>query len=348
MPIQMGTKVPQDREEGRMIAQAIWDHRHSAEVERIEGSSSSFPMTKITFTPAFSISLWHSHNHVSIKSGGHSRQVRVDSMWNDLASVIYDAWSAAQCARMLRTMGLSDEIPGDAIDLGKAPYRFLRGMSFYTGMPTQRMLESRLDAAVADVIARFNPDAEAEAIAVGDGLMALRTYGQGVLEHPQHGITTCAKARFPLTAEAFRTLRDRSLINAISAKPALPAPTMPALGNARASRMMQLCAVAVQHNPMLTDASGTRLAPLVETHVPELVRIHREASLHALPQELERIDDDFSEAMEIVCDAVEEGLAAIRGKTQDDLRTQIAFLRSRHPRQTALTPIGNHQKDIAA
>jgi hypothetical protein len=348
MPIQM-KRIPQDREEAQMIAQAIWDHRHSAEVKTVEGEGSSYAMTHVVFTPSFSIHLSHSHNQATVKSGGHSRRMGVDSAWSDLGSTIYDAWSAAQCARMLRTMGLSDEIPGDAVDLGRIPFRMLRGLCFYSGMPTQRMLENRLDAAAADVIARFNPDEDAKAIALADGLIPLRSYGRGVLEHPQHGITTCTNARFPLTAEAFRTLRDRSLINAISAKPALPAPTMPALGNARASRMMQLCAVAVQHNPMLTDASGTRLAPLVETHVPELVRIHREASLHALPQELERIDDDFSEAMEIVCDAVEEGLAAMRGKTQDDLRTQIAFLRSRHPRQTALTPIeDDRRRTIAA
>jgi hypothetical protein len=322
-----------------VLAQTIWEHRHGLRVERVPGRDGDHGWTRVILSSSLRMSVQDVTGNVQINSGGHTESCGYSSYrWNCPREVLGDAWRAAQTARMLRCLGLSDEIPGDRLDVRPAPSDFsvwaMTGSSKYRGSPTVVLLADRLDRAASKAILEFSPEADSTTISIGDGLIAHRSYRDGILEHPDHGITDRDRSTGCMwrTAKAFRELRDRSLVNAIAVAPALPAPAMPALGNARETRMLQLCAVAVQRDPMLTDASGTLLAPLITRHVPELVERHREASRHALPQDLERIDEEFSSGMEVVCSAIEEGLSAIRDKAHDDLRTQISFLRSRHPR----------------
>lgn len=321
------------------LAQTIWDHRHSMTVEKRRNKTpDGHDWTILTISASLRVDIQDATGCVNVLSGGHLEHCgHPGSDWNCPASVIGDAWRAAQAARMLRTIGLSDDIPNDALEVRCRPGDIRIAMyspsSRYRTNSSYLLLMDRLDEAASAAILEFSPEADATRIAIGDGLFALRNYDQGVLQHEQHGTSSLFGNRFqyPTIAQAFRELRERSLANAMKVAPALPAPAMPALGNARETRMLQLCATAVQKNPMLADASGTLLAPLIATHVPELVKRHREASLHALPQDLARIDDEFSEGMDIVCGAIEEGLAAVRDKAHDDLRTQLSFLRSRHP-----------------
>lgn len=321
------------------LAQTIWDHRHSMTVEKRRNKNpDGHDWTILTISASLRVDIQDATGCVNVLSGGHSEHCgRPSHDWNSPAHIIVDAWRAAQAARMLRTLGLSDEIPNDTLDVRCRPATIMIGLfaasSHYRINPAYLLLMSRLDEAASTAILEFSPEADATRIAIGDGLFALRNYDHGVLQHEQHGTSSQFRSHFqyPMIAQAFRELRERSLVNAMKVAPALPAPAMPALGNARESRMLQLCATAVQKNPMLADASGSLLAPLITTHVPELVKRHREASLHALPQDLARIDDEFSEGMDIVCGAIEEGLAAVRDKAHDDLRTQLSFLRSRHP-----------------
>lgn len=327
-----------------VLAQTIWEHRHSMRVERLPGRGEEQGWTKIVLSPSLIICVQDGTRNVQVNSGGHIESCGYSpSQWDSPRGVLGDAWRAAQTARMLRCLGLSDEIPGDRLDVRPAPSDFsvwaMTASSRYRTSPTLMLLAERLDRAASKAILEFSPEADSTTITIGDGLIAHRSYREGILEHPDHGITDRDRSLGCMwrMGKAFCELRDRSLTNAIAVAPALPAPAMPALGNARETRMLQLCAVAVQRDPMLADASGTLLAPLITRHVPELVERHREASRHALPQDLERIDEEFSSGMEVVCSAIEEGLSAIRDKAHDDLRTQISFLRSRHPQRIEAT-----------
>ena len=326
-----------DRTRPRMIADALWDHRHTLRIVREEKGDRIW--VRVTITDALDVLFTEYRDgsyltQLTTTASGHPstlhRQFSTDP---EGFVLIADAWRAAQASRMLRTMGEPDGIPGDRIE----PRSFRPWDVFIDRrndrLPAYDLLMKRLDAAVATILADFPPDQDASHIDVGNGLMAVRCYDDGLLVHKDHGATTSygPGRHFPLMADAFALLRRRSVEIAVTAKPAIPAPVLPALGNARATRMLQLCGEAIARDPMLTDASGALIAPLLTKHVPELVRVHRESSKHALPQELERIDEDFAEGMDIVCGAVEQALKATRDASRDELRTQLAFLRSRHP-----------------
>lgn len=122
----------------------------------------------------------------------------------------------------------------------------------------------------------------------------------------------------------------------------LPSHTVPTpTGNARAARVMRIARDAVASFPDLRDASGTEIAPLVHKHLPNLLRRHADASAAAPAGEMERIDADLDEGLEAVRAAVEEALAVESGQRRDALRTEIAFLKARHPsRETVLRSIG--------
>jgi hypothetical protein len=107
----------------------------------------------------------------------------------------------------------------------------------------------------------------------------------------------------------------------------LPAPR----GNAQASRVLQLCREAVASEPDLVDASGTPIAPLVNKHLPELMRRHAEAAASAPADQLAAIDAELMTGIEGVRLAVDEALLVSANVKRDALRTQLAFLEMRHP-----------------
>ncbi len=322
------------------IADAMWNARHSLVIRRREKIGDASGVTTVVVNDALSLEMYDGRDFVRVVSSGHEEMLHSyvwHADWNDPVRTLFDAWDCSQWARMLRSMGLTDDIPRMRFGIHSDPSRAKRrwGDTTITGYsnPSSAVLHDRLDKAASDIVDRFSPQADAEGISVGDGLVAIRHYEYGILEHPEHGRTSTSRhlRAFHATAAAFRRLRERSFAIAVQQSPAIPPPALPALGNARESRMLQLCAVAIQRDPLLSDHNGTLLAPLIEKHVPELVERHREAARHALPQDLEDIDAQFSRGMDVVCGAIEEGLSSIRDRSHDDLRTQLSFLRSRHP-----------------
>lgn len=330
------------RSRHRMIADAIWANRHTLEIDHDYGKKVQTTVVKVNpaLTLTFTLQSNDGHLHdVVIRSSGHE-EVIMHAWTQDPEGImlIADAWRAAQASRMLRSLGEDDGIAGDRIEL--APIRLMERIGVTMGvrrLPAYHRLMGRLDAIASSIMIQFPPDVDASHIDIGGGVTVFRHYSHGVIMHEDHGCTSHYGPgdHYPLLAATLRTLRERSLVMAVSNEAPLPPPVVPALGNAHATRMIQLCSEAVRRNPMLTDSKGTLLAPLLDKHIPDLVRIHRDASKTAHPSQLRSIDEEFDQGMEIVCRAMDEGLAILHGGEQDDardeLRRQIAFLHSRHP-----------------
>lgn len=108
-------------------------------------------------------------------------------------------------------------------------------------------------------------------------------------------------------------------------------------GNAQAARVLRLCREAIAAEPDLTDAKGTPIAPLVNRHLPELMRRHAEAAQSAPAEQLAGIDAELMKGIETVRRAVDEALQVSANHKRDALRVQLAFLEMRHPAEDQST-----------
>jgi hypothetical protein len=111
----------------------------------------------------------------------------------------------------------------------------------------------------------------------------------------------------------------------------LPAHLPMPRGNATAARVLRLCREAVAAEPDLTDALGTPIRPLVDQHLPELMRRHAAAGAIAQDSELAGIDAELMEGIDRVRRTVEEALSCSAVTRRQALKTQLAFLELRHP-----------------
>lgn len=138
-----------------------------------------------------------------------------------------------------------------------------------------------------------------------------------------------------LPAEAIhRGLQRRastSLATALGMALDLPAHLPMPRGNAQAARVLRLCREAVAAEPDLVDSLGTPIRPLVDQHLPELMRRHAAASAIAADCDLAGIDADLMEGIDRVKKAVEEALSCSAVTRRQALRSQLAFLELRHP-----------------
>lgn len=148
------------------------------------------------------------------------------------------------------------------------------------------------------------------------------------LLHPVMGIVTIPPE--PIQ-EGMNRYKRRMFADALGIAETMPTRITPPRGNARAARILRLCSDAIEANPKMTDVSGTALAPLVTTHLPELMRIHARAASSAPADQLEAIDTELMEGIERVRRAVEEGLSIDANEKRDELRKQLRFLELRHP-----------------
>ncbi len=331
----------------RLVADALWSNRHGLKVHHDYGKETQTTTIEVNAGLKLVIAMQCNDGllrHIVVETSGHRQFLhKYSGRSGEGVMLVADAWRAAQASRMLRSMGEDDGIEGDRIEM--APLRIFErlGMDLEPRrLPAYQELMARLDAAASNILAEFPPDVDSSHVDMGGGVKAFRCYSQGVLLHPDHGCTSHYGPgdHYPLLAATFERLREDSLLIAVSRKAPLPPPVVPALGNAHATRMIQLCTEAVRLNPMLADSKGTLLAPLIRTHIPDLVRIHRDAARNAHPSELKAIDDEFEDGMAVVCRAMDEGLTLLqketRDESRDELRRQIAFLNSRHPDDRAL------------
>lgn len=137
--------------------------------------------------------------------------------------------------------------------------------------------------------------------------------------------------------EALERRKRSSFANALGLARALPAHLPMPSGNAQAARILRLCREAVAREPDLVDAKGTRIAPLVEQHLPRLMQKHAEAARIAEASELAAIDAELMQGIELVRQALEEALTVSRVDKREALRTELAFLEYRHPAPNLLS-----------
>jgi len=106
---------------------------------------------------------------------------------------------------------------------------------------------------------------------------------------------------------------------------------VPPIGGARVAEIAKLCRHAVELDPELEDSRGVPIRPLVEQHLPELLRRHAAAAQAAHGNERAEIDSDLNQGVEIIRKATEDALGRLSEKRRDDLREQLRFLEMRHP-----------------
>lgn len=150
-----------------------------------------------------------------------------------------------------------------------------------------------------------------------------------LVSHPDIGMVILHGADVEATIEA---RRQRSIGEAFGGE--VPRRIVPPAGNARAAQIITLAARAIELDPEMSDGSGTPIAPLVAKHVPRLLEAHAAAMETATAQSAAGIDMDLDEGLEIVRAAVEEGLSRRARDDHDALRTELEFLRLRHPPAT--------------
>jgi hypothetical protein len=146
------------------------------------------------------------------------------------------------------------------------------------------------------------------------------------VSHPSFGYVGLDGTRID---RAMEQARQKSIEQAFGADAIPAAPTV--TENARVSRVMALARQAVTADPELADRSGTRIAPLVENHLPRLLDAHAKAMRTATGREVADVDDDLARGLEIVRKAVDEALEIGSRDDRDALRTELRFLELRHP-----------------
>lgn len=143
--------------------------------------------------------------------------------------------------------------------------------------------------------------------------------------------------------ETLENRRDHLLLAAFD-ETVEPISSMPVItGNPVAAKEISIARKLIARYPRMKDASGTPIAPLVEEHLPRLLRVHAEAIESATATDdideakLKSIERDFDEGLAVITRAILEGIEAEQKKTRDDLTVEIRFLEARHPSPGVLT-----------
>jgi hypothetical protein len=114
-------------------------------------------------------------------------------------------------------------------------------------------------------------------------------------------------------------------------------------GDVAAMRLATTAEKALAIDPELTDANGGRLDNLIRNHLPHLLAIHQDM-ISAPGADKAEARKMLDEGLEIVAKSVEEAIQRLQGRKADDLRTQIAFLRTRRGDETLSLRIPEQSK----
>lgn len=339
-----------DDELADALARRIWEERDVLhwEDERDQPHSPGVPPTTLRLSDGTTMRIRTMPWHVDVDMAGHRQDLRYYA-----ATTVIRAWRAVQAAGILLEMG-------DAAD----PEMMLRGTPTAVQGLLRRLgrrpkpdyvnVSRRLDAFLAGRVAegatrrvdasyrRADYDgnartAEAMWTDAGDGVMFMQdeqftldgTKRFLAVMHQDWGTTEVPSDR---TRPAMLAKRDEAHVAALT-KNAVPSLPPPASGNARIARVARLCRKAVAMDPDLADRAGSRIAPLVDMHLPALLRIHAEAAATAPAERLADVDMSLESGVETIRQAVEEALLLLHDRRMDEMATQLRFLETRHPQQ---------------
>lgn len=272
---------------------------------------------------------------------------------------IMPAWRTIQVQAVIDTLGLEDLVVREADDDGEIPHdthgqmlaealgRFVEGRAPRVSDRTYLHTHSYRESIGKDDYRYVSKEIEqkSEWLEMGeDVLMRLvvehdRSYrGDGkydsvdnshvFVKHPAVGVL---RLPYKPVADGMEKRRLMSLTTALGVVHELPVHLPMPRGNAQAARVLRLCREAVAVEPDLVDSAGTPIRPLVDQHLPELMKRHAAAAAIAPADELAAIDAELAEGIERVRLAVEDALSTSAVARRTALRSQLGFLALRHP-----------------
>lgn len=330
------------------LARRIWEERDVLHWEdrRDQERSPSVPPTTLKLMDGTTLRISQTPWRVKVDMAGHRQDLEYYP-----ATKVIRAWRAVQALGMLTEMG--DIADPERVLLGEpGPLRRLALKMGRRLKADPLNVQHRLDAMLADRVERevtrridatyrtadFDGNAyDAEVIwhDAGNDVMFIPRIRYGLdgstrhlsVVHPNWGTVEIPSVR---TDRALTDRRDRAHVGALSNQrvPVLPPPPR---GNARIARIARLCRQALALDPDLTDGNGAPIRPLVEKHLPDLMRIHAEAAATAPAETLEDVDMQLERGVETIRRAVEEAVSLLHEKRRQDLATQLRFLEARHP-----------------
>lgn len=337
-----------DDELANALARRIWEERAviHREDERDQPHSPDVPDTTLRLMEGIVLRISRMPWRVRVDMAGHRQDLEYYC-----ATKVVHAWRAAQAAGILIEMG--DAADADTVILGEhGPMCRLKAVLGIAPRPRFENVLVRLDMLLADRVERGltrridqsyrsctlhgEPfDAEITWHDAGDGVLFSRQTrftldgGERYLSvmHPTWGTFEIPSSR---TERALKERRDRAHAGVLAHRPPVALPPPPS-GNARIARVARLCQRAMALDPDLTDGNGAPIRPLVERHLPELLRIHAEAAATAPAERLAEVDADLERGVETIRRAVEEALLLLHDQRRDELATQLRFLETRHP-----------------
>lgn len=333
-------------------ARLLWLHRGSLTVE-LSGPvghggfnpDKSDRNHRITIPSGLMVEINEGSDYVNIASGtGYAEHIKEEAL------CIKRAWQSIQGIAIAETLGI--EVPdysNEPVDLRDVlaeavadmvlrdiPAKIDQTYTMRSNIPCPNSKEGFMTYEVATpwkdlggVWMAYRP----RGAYIGDGkdLLALLHPTMGVLRVPYAPVEKAMERRKRMAfAEALGIAHEQPVH--------LPMPR----GNAQAARVLRLCREAVAAEPELVDAKGTPIAPLVNRHLPELMRRHAEASQSAPADQLAAVDAELMDGIERVRRAVDEALFVSANIKRDALREQLAFLEMRHPDDTQLKPMEDH------
>lgn len=324
---------PQSKD-GADLAETLWKKRHELTIEGDAGNphvhhTSINPTLRIRIDDGTHIPYALSTRTSDQKAGRCSIKYdhRYHSEDDDRARWVLHAWRAVRAARLLVALG-EDAGTGDAplcvprIQWVSKPIIVLAGL--LPRRPTaSELLEDRLDGVLLDRIARMPTDVMASGtFDVGNGVRIDANTCEPIIvvSHDDHGSLT-------LPGRAAQAIVAR--VDAERVHSALRLEAIAVGRDHRIDRVLAICREAVAMDPDMTDASGTPIRPLLDSHLPRLARVQEDlVSTGANHPDMEQETDAV---LGQVIKAVEEGMASHAQERRDALRTELRFLAERHP-----------------
>jgi len=340
------------------VGALLWAHRSTIEVALDHDEKMSEMGRHSDYSPEASIKLpgglTVSVRLATSRSYGSTKVTAPDGQSQDIPTGIEQRitgpWACIVALGIVDTLGLDDLLPADIEDDGTTPSKTLIDR---LGQAIGKYVERRAPAKCAETyMTRHYIDATAHSPAshrdaeypsrwqsLGqDVLLRIETpysYGKENAPDPVAYVSHPVYGTLIMNGKAIQMGLDRrksnSLSEALGMALQLPAHLPMPRGNAQAARVLRLCREAVAAEPDLMDRSGTPIRPLVDQHLPELMRRHAAASAIAQDSELAGIDADLMEGIDRVKKAVEEALSCSAVARRQALTSQLRFLELRHP-----------------
>lgn len=314
----------------KMVAQNIWDHRNELEI-KIEHSNEMMQHqhpVELILPSGMRVSI--GYRDAVVDTGHNKTTLDAYDMWK-----IRSIWRAIFLEKLLRKMGDTRSQAELEIAAYKVGQKLLAKMGRRPVVDIARAMEEAAEEKICKQIASGaygrSDDHEKRVwyhigneIRLSHGKDKWQEVDLVYIHHPEFGTTIIDGKQIR------KVLKRREMMATAAVLESQPIPMLPS-GNARLSRIAELCQEAVLLDPEMCDTNGTPIRPLVERHLPELASRHALAARSADVKDLAGIDAELEDGVEGVRKAVEEALAFHADQQRENLSEQLRFLKSRHP-----------------